>query len=109
MSSRWAVVPFLVLGILLALGVAQVPQPYRAALVCALPIIAAVLFVIKQAAHVAEFKFTLARLLWRWLREREFCYVRGLRDHKKHSRDDGQGAHQHGAVGLRHLRHAQRD
>ena len=58
MSSRWAVVPFLLFGILVALGVAQVPQPYRAVLVCALPIIAAVLFVIKQAAHLAEFKLS---------------------------------------------------
>ena len=58
MSSRWAVVPFLALGILLALGVAQVPQPYRAALVCALPIIGTVLYVVKQAAHLAEFKLS---------------------------------------------------
>ena len=58
MSSRWAVVPFLVLGILLALGVAQVPQPYRAWLVCALPIIGTVLYVVKQAAHLAEFKLS---------------------------------------------------
>ena len=47
-----------VLGVLLALGVAQVPQPYRAALVCALPIIGTVLYVVKQATHLAEFKLS---------------------------------------------------
>ena len=47
-----------VLGILLALGVAQVPQPYRAWLVCSLPIIGAMLYVVKQAAHLAEFKLS---------------------------------------------------
>ena len=47
-----------ILGVLLALGVAQVPQPYRAWLVCALPIIGAVLYVLKQAAHLAEFKLS---------------------------------------------------
>jgi len=52
-------IPFaVVLGVLLALGVAQVPQPYRAVLVCALPIIGTVLYVIKQAAHLAEFKLS---------------------------------------------------
>ena len=47
-----------VLGVLLALGVAQVPQPYRAWLVCSLPIIGAMLYVFKQAAHLAEFKLS---------------------------------------------------
>ena len=47
-----------VLGVLLALGVAQVPQPFRAWLVCALPIIGAMLYVFKQAAHLAEFKLS---------------------------------------------------
>jgi len=47
-----------VLGVLLALGVAQVPQPYRAWLVCSLPILGTLLYVAKQAAHLAEFKLS---------------------------------------------------
>lgn len=58
MKSLWAAIPFLALGILVALGVAQVPQPFRAWLVCALPVLGTVLYVIKQAAHLAEFRLS---------------------------------------------------
>jgi len=67
-----------VLGILLALGVAQVPQPYRAWLVCSLPIIGAMLYVVKQAAHLAEFK--LSQPAPKEPRQRERRKVRPSRD-----------------------------